>query len=63
MGNTQFAGSDELTITLGLGINFLIKDWLMLTLEGRDHLWDSEVLGAAKTTHNLVSSIGVATFF
>lgn len=63
MGNTQFAGSDELTLTLGMGINFLIKDWLMLTLEGRDHLWDSEVLGAAKTTHNLVSSIGVATFF
>jgi outer membrane beta-barrel protein len=63
MGNTQFAGSDEVTLTLGMGMNFLINDWLMLTLEGRDHLWDSEVLGAAKTTHNLVSSIGVSTFF
>ncbi len=63
MGNTQFAGSDEVTLTMGAGFNLLINDWLMLTLEGRDHWWDSEVLGAAKTTHNLVGSLGVSTFF
>jgi len=63
MGNTQFAGSDELTTTFGAGFNVLLNDWLQLSLEGREHLWSSDVLGTEKNTQNLVFSVGVSTFF
>lgn len=63
VGNTQFAGSDEFTATLGAGANILLNRWLLIYLEGRDHWFDSELLAESKTAHNLVFSLGASTFF
>lgn len=62
-GNTTFAGDDHFSINLGLGYRFLLTDVFALRLDVRDHLFDSDLLGEDKTTHNIELSGGLSLFF
>ncbi len=62
-GSTEFAGDDRFTVNFGLGARVLITDWIGLRLEFRDHLFDSDLLGTDKTTHNLEALLGLTAFF
>ncbi len=62
-GATQFAGDDRFTLNFGMGARVLVTDWLALRLEFRDHLFDSDLLGETKTTHNLEALLGLTFFF
>jgi outer membrane beta-barrel protein len=62
-GGTRFAGGDRFTLTLGAGARVLIRDWLALHLDMRDHVMDVDVLGANKSTHNFEATLGVTAFF
>ena len=62
IGSTRFAGNDEFTVNLGAGYRLLINDWLTIHLDARDHMFESDLLGENKTTHNF-ELYGSLTFF
>ena len=63
VGATNFAGDDRFTLNYGVGYRFIATDWLAIHLDMRDHIFDIDVLGYEKTTHNLETTAGVSIFF
>jgi outer membrane beta-barrel protein len=63
LGSTRFAGDDRFTVNFGLGYRFLFTDSIAMHFDFRDHLYDIDLLGEEKTTHNLEASLGVTVFF
>ena len=62
-GNTDFAGDNHFTLTVGSGYRIILRDWLTVNIDFRDHSFESEVLGDKKRTHNLEFSTGLTAFF
>ncbi len=63
VGKTDFAGDNRFTLNLGVGLRILPLDWLAIHADVRDHIFDIDLLGQAKTAHNLETHIGVTFFF
>lgn len=63
IGSTSFAGDDMLTWNAGFGYKVLLNDWLALRVDARDHIFDLDLLGEKRTTHNLEFSGGLSIFF
>lgn len=62
-GSTEFAGDDRFTANFGAGFRLIANDALALRLDVRDHLFDSDLLGTDKTTHNVEYHVGLSFFF
>lgn len=62
-GSTEFAGDDRFTLNAGIGYRFIASDWFTLQLDARDHLFESDLLGESKTSHNLELTAGFGVFF
>lgn len=63
VGSTEFGGDERFTINFGAGYRLLLNDWLAFHVDVRDHLFDSDLLGSEKTTHNIELSAGMSVFF
>jgi outer membrane beta-barrel protein len=63
VGKTRFAGDDRFTVNVGMGVRILPLDWLAVHADVRDHIFDIDLLGQAKTTHNLEAHVGLTFFF
>jgi outer membrane beta-barrel protein len=63
VGNTRFAGDDRFTINYGVGYRFLATDWLALHFDVRDHMFNIDILGEDKRSHNLETTLGITVFF
>lgn len=63
VGKTTFAGDDRFTINFGVGMRLMPLDWLAVHGDIRDHVFDIDLLGEEKTTHNLEATFGVTFFF
>ncbi|MDH5573023.1 MAG: outer membrane beta-barrel domain-containing protein [Gammaproteobacteria bacterium] len=63
MGSTRFANDERKTINYGFGYRFLATDWMAVHADVRDHVFDMELLGEVKTTHNVEMSFGLSVFF
>lgn len=63
VGSTDFAGDSLFTVNVGVGYRFLATDFLALRVEVRDHIFDTDLLGEDKTTHNLEAQAGLSVFF
>ena len=63
LGSTDFAGDDQFTVTFGFGLKVLPTDFLAVRLEARDYMFDTEVTGEKKTTHNLQTTLNFSWFF
>ena len=63
LGSTRFAGDDRFTVNFGAGYRFLLNDSVAFHADFRDHLFDIDLLGEEKTTHNLEGHLGVTVFF
>lgn len=63
VGKTKFAGDDRFTANVGMGLRVLPLDWLAVHADVRDHVFDVDLLGRPKTTHNLEGHIGLTFFF
>ena len=63
VGNTDFAGDDRFTINFGAGLRLLPTDWFAVHLDVRDHIFDIDLLGQEKTSHNIESHLGFTFFF
>jgi outer membrane beta-barrel protein len=63
VGSTNFAGNDEFTVNGGVGYRVLLNDFLALNFHVRDHIFETEITGDKKTTHNFELSAGLSIFF
>jgi len=63
VGKTNFAGDNRFTLNLGLGLRLMPRDWLAVHLDIRDHIFDIDLLGQEKTSHNFEATVGVTFFF
>lgn len=63
VGKTDFAGDDRFTLNIGLGMRLMPLDWLAVHVDLRDYIFDIDLLGQQKTSHNLEARIGVSFFF
>ena len=63
VGSTHFAGDDRFTFNVGMGYRFLAADWLALHADVRDHIFDMDLLGETRTTHNIEITGGITAFF
>jgi outer membrane beta-barrel protein len=63
VGKTTFAGDDRFTINVGMGMRLMPLDWLAIHGDIRDHIFDIDLLGQEKTSHNLEATLGVTFFF
>lgn len=63
VGKTNFAGDNRFTLSLGLGLRVMPRDWLAVHVDIRDHIFDIDLLGQAKTSHNFEAHAGVTFFF
>ncbi len=63
VGKTTFAGDDRFTLNLGLGWRITPLDWLAVHADIDDQIFDIDLLGKAKTAHNLGAHVGVTFFF
>jgi outer membrane beta-barrel protein len=63
LGSTNFADDDRFTVNFGAGFRFLFTDSIAFHVDFRDHLFDIDILGREKTTHNLEGTIGMTVFF
>lgn len=62
-GNTSFAGDDFFTFTYGAGYRLLATDSIALHFDVRDHMFDIDITGEDKTTHNIEFTLGASWFF
>jgi outer membrane beta-barrel protein len=63
VGKTTFGGDDRFTINVGMGIRLIPLDWLAVHADVRDHIFDSDLLGTMKRTHNIELGVGLTFFF
>ena len=63
VGSTKFAGNEEFTVNGGVGYRMLANDFLSLNFHVRDHVFETEITGERKTTHNFEVSAGISFFF
>ncbi len=63
VGSTEFAGDDRFTINFGAGYQILFADAFSLNLDARDLIFNVDVFGEDKVTHNLQFSVALGWFF
>ncbi len=63
VGSTDFAGDQRFTVSAAAGYRIVLKDWLALHVEVKDHVFDNDILGDDKTTHNISYKLGFSVFF
>jgi len=63
IGSTDFAGNQRFTLGLGTGYQLLARDWLAIHLDMRDLIFDMDLFGENKRTHNIGISGGISVFF
>ncbi len=63
VGSTEFAGDQRFTVSAGVGYRVIMKDWLAIHLEVKDLIYDIDILGSNKTTHNFNYHVGFSIFF
>lgn len=63
VGNTEFAGDEKFTFSYGVGYRVLLNDWFAIHTVFKDHMFDSDITGEDKTTHNVEMTLGLSMFF
>ena len=52
-----------ITINVGFGVKVLPTDYVAISLEVRDYMFDIDITGENKTTHNLQGTLNISYFF
>ena len=63
VGNTEFAGEDNFTVVWGTGYRIILKDWINVHVDFKDHMFRSDVIRNNQLTHNIEFSLGLSVFF
>ena len=62
-GFVNFVDNNEFAFNVGGGLRVLVKDWLSIRLEAKDFIFDNDILGKKKRTHNYEFKGIVGYFF
>jgi len=62
-GSTEFAGDEQFTVNVTANYRVFINDWVAWDIGMSDYIFDTQVTGLSKTTHNLNFVTGVSIYF
>ena len=62
-GTTEFAGEDQFTINFSTNFRIFMNDWIAWDIGLTDYVFDTQLTGESKTTHNLNFTTGVSFYF
>jgi outer membrane beta-barrel protein len=62
-GNTRFGGSDNFTISYGVGYRVIVNSYLTGYFDVRNHTFQRDIYGEDKLTNNIEFSFGVGFYF
>jgi len=62
-GTTKFTGDNNFTVNLTTNYRVFLNDWIAWDIGMSDHIFDTQITGAAKTTHNLNFTTGFSVYF
>ncbi|WP_228768347.1 outer membrane beta-barrel domain-containing protein [Shewanella sp. TC10] len=62
-GSTEFAGDEQFTVNLTANYRVFLNDWVAWDLAMSDYIFDTQITGSSKTTHNLTFATGIAVYF
>jgi len=62
-GSTEFAGDDQFTVNITANYRVFINDWVAWDIGMSDYIFDTQVTGESKTTHNLNFVTGLSIYF
>lgn len=62
-GSTKFGGDNRFTVSVGAGYRLLLTDYFAVHVGLKDHIFNSEIIGEEKTTHNIEYGFGATFFF
>lgn len=62
-GSTDFGGDERFTVSLGAGYKLLLTDYFAVHVGLKDHIFNSDIIGEEKTTHNIEYGLGATFFF
>ncbi len=62
-GSTEFAGDEQFTVNVTANYRVFINDWVAWDIGMSDYIFDTQVTGESKTTHNLNFVTGVSIYF
>jgi len=63
VGSTDFADDQRFTWNAGMGYRLILKDWLAVHVNVRDHVFKSDLLGSDETYHNIEFTGALTLFF
>ena len=63
IGSTDFAGVKQQTFHYGFGLRLILKDWLSLQADVREHVFSLDLLGKRQSTRNPEVTAGLTLFF
>ena len=63
VGSTKFAGDQRFTFSGGVGYKVVFQDWFAMHVEAKDHVFDIDILGTDKSTHNINFNVGFTAYF
>jgi outer membrane beta-barrel protein len=63
VGSTEFGGDEHFTLSIGGGYRLLLTDYMALHFDVRDQIFNSEIIGQQKSTHNIEYAMGATFFF
>ncbi|TYK65407.1 outer membrane beta-barrel domain-containing protein [Colwellia echini] len=62
-GTTTFAGDEKFTVNFGVNQRLFLNDWIAWDIGMSDYIFDTDIAGENKTTHNLNFTTGFAFYF
>ena len=62
-GTTEFAGDEKFTVNLTANYRVFLTDWLTWDIGMSDYIFDTNITGENKTSHNLNFTTGFAFYF
>jgi len=62
-GSTEFAGDEQFTVNVSANYRVFINDWVAWDIGMSDYIFDTQITGASKTTHNLNFVTGLSVYF
>jgi len=62
-GSTEFAGDEQFNVNVTANYRVFINDWVAWDIGMSDYIFDTQVTGESKTTHNLNFVTGFSVYF
>jgi outer membrane beta-barrel protein len=62
-GTTKFTGDNNFTVNLTANYRVFLNDWIAWDIGMSDYIFDTQITGESKTTHNLNFTSGFSVYF